>query len=110
MTLTRKPKLQHIVVVGMSTMRVKGRLEGIHTEWNIDTGAKRMFVSNETFGSILGKTTLGPVSATYVVADGRTLDCAGESTMVLIFGDLVIVGYKRHNLIGEDFILRFCCR
>lgn len=55
MTLTRKPKLQHIVVVGMSTMRVKGRLEGIHTEWNIDTGDKRMFVSNETFGSILGK-------------------------------------------------------
>lgn len=67
-------------------------------------------MSNETFGSILGKPTLGPVSATYVVADGRTVDCAGESTMVLIFGNLVIVGYKRHNLIGEVFILRFCCR
>lgn len=61
-------------------------------------------MSNETFGSILENPTLGPVSATYVVADGRTLDCAGESTMVLIFGDSVIVGYKRQNIIGVDFI------
>lgn len=36
-------------------MRVKGRLEGIYIEWNIDIGDKWMFVFNEIFGSILGK-------------------------------------------------------
>lgn len=71
-------------------------------------------MSRETFASILEKPTLGPVSATYVVADGRTLNCAGEATMILIFGDdafehSVIVGDVKHNLLGEDFIERFRC-
>lgn len=89
-------------------MRVKGRIEGTPIEWKIDTGAKRTFVSKETFASILEKPTLGRVR------DGRTLDCAGEVTMVLIFGDdafehPVIVGDVKHNLLGEDFIERFRC-
>lgn len=107
-------KIQHTTVAGMSNMRVKGKIEGTPIEWKIDTGAKRTFVSKETFASILEKTTLGRVSATYVVVDGRTLDCAGEATMVLIFGDdtfehPVIVGDVKHNLLGEDFIERFRC-
>lgn len=91
-------------------MRVKGRLEWIYIEWNIDIGVKWMFVFNEIFGSILGKIILGFVSVMYVVVDGWIFDCVGEFIMVLIFGDFVIVGYKRYNFIGEDFILRFCCR
>lgn len=51
-------------------MRVKGRLEGIYIEWNIDIGVKWMFVFNEIFGSILGKFILGFVSVMYVVVDG----------------------------------------
>lgn len=95
-------------------MRVKGRIEGTHIEWKIDTGAKRTFVSKETFASILEKPTLGRVSATYVVADGRTLDLPGEAKIVLIFGDNtfelpVIVEDVKHNLLGEEFIERFRC-
>lgn len=107
-------KIQHTIVSGMSNMRVKGRIEGTPIEWKIDTGAKRTFVSKGTFASILEKPTLGRVSATYVVADGRTLDCAGEATMVLVFGDdafehPVIVRDVKHNLLGEDFFKRFRC-
>lgn len=51
------------------------------------TGAKRTFVSRETYESILDKPQLKPVTTMNVVADGRKVDC--EAVMVLTFGEIV---------------------
>lgn len=98
----------------MSNIRIKGRIERIFIEYNIDIGVLWVFVFKKIFVSNLDKLILGYVSVIFVVVDGLIFECSGEGIMVLIFGDdvfeyLVFVGDVKYNFLGEDFIERYCC-
>ncbi|CAC5405910.1 unnamed protein product [Mytilus coruscus] len=101
-------------VYGVANMMVKGHIESVPINWKIDTGAKRTFITEHVFNSIIEKPQLSPVDANYIAADGHSLKCKGEAVMLVIFNDHVfehkiIVGGVKYNLLGEDFILKNRC-
>ena len=46
-------------------MMVQGRIEGVLADWKMDTGAKRSFITKETFDLIVDKPVLRPVVNNY---------------------------------------------
>ena len=95
-------------------MMVNGLIEDTPTIWKVDTGARRTFISEETYQQLYEKPSLQPVKIIYTAADGREIKCLGEAVMTLTFGNvdfefLVTVGGVRFNLLGEDFISKFRC-
>ncbi|CAC5398972.1 unnamed protein product [Mytilus coruscus] len=100
-------------VYGVANMMVKGHIESVPINWKIDTGAKRTFITEHIFNSIIEKPQLSPVDANYIAADGHSLKCK-EAVMLVIFNDHVfehkiIVGGVKYNLLGEDFIPKNRC-
>jgi hypothetical protein len=95
-------------------MMVQGRIEGVLADWKMDTGAKRSFITKETFDLIVDKPVLRPVVNNYVTANGQRLQCIGQASMTVMFAEHVfehdiIVGGVKCNLIGEDFITMYRC-
>ncbi|CAC5416340.1 unnamed protein product [Mytilus coruscus] len=77
----------------------------------IDTGAKRTFITEHVFNSIIEKPQLSPVDANYIAADGHSLKCKGEVVMLVIFNDHVfehkiIVGGVKYNLLRRTLFLK----
>ena len=78
-----------VKVRGIASMVVVGQVEGTSVEWNIDTGAKSTFITNETFDLILDKPVLEPIDSIYIVANGQKLKCLGRAVMSITFGESV---------------------
>ena len=97
-------------------MKISGKVCGHPVSWKIDSGAKRTFLTFDTYMSIRKKLRPGlkEITRDFITADGNTLLCDGECVLVMTFGDTdiffpVIVGRVSQNLLGEDFIRHFKC-
>lgn len=103
-----------VKVESVSSMVVRGHIEGVPVEWKIDTGAKSTFITKQTYEMLLDRPVLAPMDSNYVTASGDKLECLGRALMHITFGDRVFehevnVGGVRNNLIGEDFITTYRC-
>lgn len=103
-----------ISVKSCGPMTVRGDIDGNPVIWKMDTGAKRTFISTETYDGLTEKPVLSPVKMKFHAAEGSMLTCLGESVMQLTFGDTiydfpVVVAEVNTNLLGEDFITQFRC-
>ena len=84
--------------------------------WKVDTGANKTFITTRTYNSIQHKFKPGLRSTKnkFLAANGNTVECDGETTVLLNFAghDIyfpVVVGGVTENLLGEDFIEQFQC-
>jgi hypothetical protein len=97
-------------------MNVSGKICNEQVNWKIDTGAKRTFITLDTFKSIQYRYSLElkPTKCRFKAANGNKVFCDGVAFVVLNFKDTdiffpVIVGGVTENLLGEDFLEKFQC-
>ncbi|KAH3769810.1 hypothetical protein DPMN_171087 [Dreissena polymorpha] len=95
-------------------MTVSGKVCNQQINWKIDTGARRKFITSDTFKSIRYRNRPGlkTTRCKFKAANGNEVICDGEALVVLNFQDTeiffpVIVGGVTENLLGEDFIEKF---
>ena len=101
---------------GKAGMLVDGKIEGSSITWKVDTGARRTFITEESYNNILpdSRPLLRPSEIRFSTASGSTLHVLGTADMTLSFDEFcvdfpVIVGGVKANLLGEDFIKKFRC-
>lgn len=106
-----------ITVHGNSSMAVKGMIQGTPLTWKVDSGARRTFITEDTFLEITPeeRPVLEPSRTRFEAADGNEITVlVGTAVMLLTFDDAsiefrVFVGKIKTNLLGRDFITNFKC-
>lgn len=112
----RKTEVCEILIPGRKEFLINGLIQGTPLTWKIDTGARKTFIKEETFYSIPvdNRPVLEQVKSNFLSADGRKLKLLGTAKMILTLKDIdiefrVFVGGVTHDLLGEDFIVKFKC-
>lgn len=112
----RKTEVCEILIPGRKEFLINGLIQGTPLTWKIDTGARKTFITEETFYSIPvdNRPVLEQVKSKFLSADGRKLKILGTAKMILTLKDIdiefrVFVGGVTHDLLGEDFIVKFKC-
>lgn len=84
--------------------------------WKVDTGARRSFITEETYYNIIpeNRPVLGRVRKTFLSADGQEINTIGTAKMILSLGNVdieqrIFVGGEKKNLVGEDFYVKYKC-
>ena len=107
---------ERIIVPGKKGFLVDGLIQGTPITWKVDTGARKTFITEESYYNITpdSRSVLERVRSRFEAADGRELPLLGTAKMLLTFENVniefrVFVGSVTHDLLGEDFYSKFKC-
>lgn len=107
-------KSTEVRIPGKSYFQIEGLIQGTKVIWKVDTGARRSFITEETYYNIIpeNRPVLERVRTKFLSADGQQIDTIGTAKMTLTLGNVdieqrIFVGGVKKNLLGEDFYEKY---
>lgn len=102
-----------VLISGKSGFQIEGLIQGTKVIWKVDTGARRSFLTEETYYNIIpeNRPVLERVRTKFLSADGQEINTIGTAKMTLTLGNVdieqrIFVGGVKKNLLGEDFYVK----
>lgn len=79
-------------IPGKSGFQIEGLIQGTKVIWKVDTGARRSFITEETYYNIIpeNRPVLERVRTKFLSADGQEINTTGTAKMTLTLGNLDI--------------------